>query len=74
MGIEVLRPGRFVKGLSVEEEVVFVSLAILCNGDFLERSGMSLVSVLSCQRVIVGLLSGIFVRVGFIGRSLKANR
>ena len=52
------------------EDVPLVILAILCSGDSLERSGMSLVSELSCLREIIGLLSRIFVRVGFDRKSL----
>ena len=44
--------GGLYRGLSVGEDVTLVILAILCSGDFLERSGMSLVSELSCLREI----------------------
>ena len=62
--------GGLYRGLRVGVAIALVSLAILPRGDFLEGAGQSLASRLSILRLMVGLLSGIFVRTGLDVRSL----
>ena len=62
--------GGLCRGSRVGEEDALVSLAILTSGDCLEESVWSLVSRLLNLRLIFGLLNGIFLRTGLVGRSL----
>ena len=62
--------GGLYRGLRVGVVIMLLSSAILPRGDFLEGAGQSLVSRLSNLRLMVGLLSGIFVRTGLDGSSL----
>ena len=61
--------GDLYWGLRVGVVVTLVSSAILPRGDFLEGTLWSLVSRLSNLRLMVGLLSRIFVRTGLDGSS-----
>ena len=69
VGGEASFPGLY-RGLRVGVAITLVSSAILPRGDFLEGAGQSLVSRLSILRLMVSLLSRIFVRTGLDVSSL----